>query len=413
MALNQISSEEILTVFNDEVDLIVDRIDNRKSRKDISKWLDNFEDNDKIDALEILQKLTYVSEDDLRFEADRIVKEVINLVPKNNKIYFYPISKYGKSAAHFSYYINKSALFHSLENSGRAKFIFNKSLAKEATFDDNTSIVFFDDFFGTGNTFIKYYKYISELSAPEFKELKCVYLAGIFYMDKAKQNIEASISNIKLVADIHHKIFDDNFLFFTTLSQNTIKKDLALNYGNSRYLFKEGENDFSLGYENSEALLTFSYAPPNNTLPIIWSNKTKWKPLFPRSEDDIFVKLKEFKQQNAFAATQMQLGMPKDTPEIAGFNRNRMIVVGILRMLNKKTPIPTILLVLGLRTNELLEYQQIGVNMGYFTENMEVTSLGESVLEDILDKIREYKATREKDIVKNEIKYMPKIISVK
>lgn len=52
-----------------------------------------------------------------------------------------------------------------------------------------------------------------------------------------------------------------------------------------------------MGYENSQLLIAFSHGAPNNTLPIFWSSKNDWKPLFPRLSKDIILKNREIKKE--------------------------------------------------------------------------------------------------------------------
>lgn len=54
-------------------------------------------------------------------------------------------------------------------------------------------------------------------------------------------------------------------------------------------------SEYPLGYDNSQLLIGFYYSIPNNTLPIFWSNRNSWEPLFSRHEkrykeeiDDVF-----------------------------------------------------------------------------------------------------------------------------
>ncbi|WGQ11863.1 hypothetical protein QG516_09440 [Pedobacter gandavensis] len=406
-------SAEILDVFSEEVDLIVSRMDHRRSRTQIAKWLDNFGEEDKIDALEILQKLTYVSEDELRIEANRMVEEIVAVAPDDSVFYFYPVEKYSKSATLLSYYIGKSPLFHQLESAGKAKFLFHKYLVEDASFDETTVLVFFDDFFGTGDSLGKYYNYVGRLSKPEFKDVKHVFAAAMYCMDIAKVNIQGMLPHAVIVGDIHHRIFKEEHLFFSTSVQNEKKKKLAHDYAERKFLFRQDSINYNLGYKDSEALICFAYMPPNNTLPIIWSGKSKWYPLLPRSEDDVLERLKEYKLQNAYAAASLELSLPSDFPGLPGFNITRITIVGILRMLYNKVTIPRIALVLNLRSAELDQYFEVAINMGYLNESIKLTNRGKEILADILEKVAEFKSEHNKRVIKKEIKYMPKIISGK
>ena len=386
-------SQEILRTFDQQISFVVDKFRGRRSKEVIGKWLVNFSEDDRISALDILQRLRYVSEEELFQTADYIVDQIDSEVPVGHVLYFYPIAKYGKSATLMSYYFQKSSTFKKLEREGRALFLHNEFQICQLKFDENSVLIFFDDFFGSGRSFTKYYKTISAISKPEFKMVECVYAAALYYMPQAEITIKATVKGIKLIAELHPQIFGPDPLMFSSHPQRENYKQLAYKYSAVNRLFvnpKTKEQHF-LGFEESEALITFPYVPPNNTLPIIWSGRSNWYPLFPRMEDNIFNQLKVYKEQLMVAATRLDLGLPKHFVGFRGVNKVRFITFGLLRMLKQQIVVPQIAVLMGVGDKEIEAFIELALNMGFLNTNIELTSKGLSALEDIQAIIKAYK----------------------
>jgi hypothetical protein len=409
-------SQEIVDVFEEEIDFIINKFHGKKSSRDILKWLDNFDEEDKISALEILRRLRYVSEEELFAGADNIVNEINNAVDPHKIILFYPIAKYGKSATLMSYYFQKSSTFKKLERSSRAKFIINDNEARGVSIDNQTVIVFFDDFFGSGGSFVKNYRHFTAISVPEFATAEDVYAACLYYMPQAKIVIQKLNPHITLIGEEHPQIFGLSPLMFYNEKQRVSRKELAYNYADSKKLFKDKSKYHYLGYEESEALISFPYVPPNNTLPIIWSGRSKWNPLFPRMEDDIFDNLKSYKEQLMVAATRIDFGLPNDFKGIPGVTKTRFITFGLLRMLNQNIVLPQIAVLMGAGISEIENFVEIAKKMGMLDQQLLLTEKGNDTLREILRVIQEYKDSQRQlhpSVIKKAIEYLPGKISGK
>lgn len=411
-------SQEIVKTFDQQISLIVNKFHGRRSKDIIGKWLSNFPEEDMISALDILQRLRYVSEDELFQAADDIVDHVDSEVPIGNIIYFYPIAKYGKSATLMSYYFQKSSPFKKLERKGRALFVQNEYQVREMTFNKNSVLVFFDDFFGSGRSFEKYYKAISAISKPEFKMVERVYAAALYYMPQAEVTIKTAVSGIKLLGEPHPQIFGSDPLMFSSHSQRKNYRQLAYHYSAIKRLFVEPrtKHQHFLGFEESEALITFPYVPPNNTLPIIWSGRSNWYPLFPRMEENIFNQLKAYKEQLMVAATKLDLGLPEHFAGFHGVNKVRFITFGLLRMLKQQIVVPQIAALMGVGIKEIEAFIGLAEKMGFVNKNHALTEQGLSALEEILNLIKLYKKDvpdHHSPVTIKQVPYVPLRISGK
>lgn len=409
-ATDKYSSKEIIEVFRMEVEHIITRTESSVTIADIEKWLNNFESEDRISALEILDLLCYVPEKEQFLSAESIVSEILDKSGADDVFYFCPIAKYGKSSTHFTYYFTKSLSFKKLEREGRASFLIHEEDLKKVVFDHNSVVIFYDDFFGSGGSFIKYYHYFLSVISASFSFVKDVYAACIYYMQEASPKIFNLNSAIKLIGAVHERTFGEAPMMFYNDFHRLSKKVVAKRYCDANFLFKTRKKNHSLGYKESEAMLAFPYMPPNNTLPIIWSSNAGWYPLLPRANDAILEKLKSFKQGLMFAATKIQLNLPDDFNLFQGLTQVEFIVFGILKMLDRKVPQPLIARTMGVSTEILDTFMDKINKMGYIGDEFILTEKGREVLEDVMEQVREFKELKLRDTSIRTVKYMPKVI---
>lgn len=404
---------EIALTFKDEITFISQRMSNSKTPLEIVKWLRNFDsEHDCILALELLSKITFFSEEDLYVQCDLMISKLLDLVDRDYHIYFSPISKYGKSATLLSYYLKKSSAFQNLLNSGKASYITSEFEIEQAKFDKNTVVAFFDDFLGTGGSFIKHFDKFRKLAHDSFSTVKDVYIITVCYMEMAERRIKDKFSSFKLIGNIEHKIFNTNAPFFMPDKMLEAVKNLAINYANKKALFVDSfKVNHNLGFENSEALLGFAYCPPNNTLPIIWSSKSKWKPLLPRFEDDIKQRVQEAKKNLAFAAIRINFSLPETFTGFHGETQIRFIVSGVVWMSAKNVALPTIARTLGISQDIFDSYLQLAKDMKLIDTKNRITDYGKEKLLDLHRNVTEWKNRNKKEVKITSLDYIPKAFS--
>jgi len=393
-----------------EIDQILGKLGAAASKKSIERWLNNFEDGDRISALEILQRLRFVQELEQFEFAETIVAQIVADSNSDAVFYFCPIAKYGKSATQFSYYIGKSNTFRKLERQRQTKFVVRDIDIQSVVFDDRTVVIFFDDFFGTGGSFDKHFNKFKNKAAAGFANVTNIFAACGYYMEKAREAIATVDPRIKIVGDLHERIFGDPPMMFATASQIEKKKTLARKYADDNHLFKDDVEYHSLGYKGSEALLAFPYMPPNNTLPIIWSSNANWYPLLPRAHDDILRKLTEFRHGLAFASSKIELGLPEDFHVFNGMTDVKFILFGMLRMMKKQIPHPQIARLIGIPIAIFDKFMVLGKDMGYIGEDYKLTGDGEIILEDVIEQVKAFNEQKKVDTSIRAVKYMPKKI---
>jgi len=143
-------------------------------------------------------------------------------------------------------------------------------------------IAIIEDIIGTGKTIID--KFLKK-NLERFKE-KTIFILCIAIMREAKIKIETfSISNnlnVKILSyKEYNKAFEENYIFH---NDNAEKREIVKE---NEILIWGRQNEYILGFKETESLISFFHNTPNNTLSSFWKEKEKWQPLFIREQDDI------------------------------------------------------------------------------------------------------------------------------
>ena len=140
-----------------------------------------------------------------------------------------------------------------------------------------------------------------------------------------------------------------------------------------RFCYKYGAQllpKYPLGWKNSQALVVFDHATPNNTLPIIWSNrvvkstKRQWYPLFPRSYNVVGERSFSERTDNNRWVSMLVSVLLRDDNEGLDFEEKRKLLKNyfswnsynlflILRMLMKNEPYYRIANTLAITADDL------------------------------------------------------------
>jgi hypothetical protein len=134
------------------------------------------------------------------------------------------------------------------------------------------TIVFIDDFSGSGNTIINYFQKLLP-----FLEDKKIVIYCIHIMEEAEQNIlrfvEENIGSNKI------------YLKYSCKSPKKLNGSPDLRKVIKNFETEDVKSPFPLGYDESEALVTFYRNCPNNTISSYWSHfEGYWSALFPRKQ---------------------------------------------------------------------------------------------------------------------------------
>jgi len=159
-----------------------------------------------------------------------------------------------------------------------------------------------------------------------------------------------------------------------------------------------------LGFKNSQVLVSFSYGTPNNSLPIIWSDKNDWYPILPRLPETKISSSKKFRNETAHILSFVRSMMHYDhamklysgevtTPigKRKFVTKKDFLLFSIMRLIKRKRSVPVICQMLGIRENELDTILEEGKQKGIFEEKRQITSYGERMYLDVIKIINKSK----------------------
>lgn len=400
-----------------KVTYIVKRLKGSKSVFDVLDWLFNFT-NDKYDqALSVLEKLEYFTENDIISLLNDRIKELIKRIQKGLIVYFVPIGDFGKSSYLVAYYLKKTTAFKDFAIRNTVHFVPSTESLKTMTLPNNKyHIVFYDDFLGSGGSLIDFRTDTkNSLIFSGILKKRIEYIICLLYIDKSSIAINKSFPNIKIIGEQRFKVFHtDRSIFGSRESMRSIR-EFCFDEGKGLFYTKEKRKriDHPLGYKNSQGILAFAHGTPNNTLPIIWSGNRKdgrrWVPLFPRQS---FLRINEAKQLRNNIAFELSIlkefGFDYyDFFKTMDYSKNfnyafisqiNFLNYAVLKMIRRKRPIPLICMDLGIALSDYEEVLQRLIDQGIMKIDTTLTMEGynvinevRTILNDHRNKLRKYR----------------------
>lgn len=258
------------------------RFYNQITPYDVIRWLFNFDDEDVELAVQLLEHVVFLRDDDVK---GRLYEQVMKL-PKDRTKHIVPLGKPGKSGAAISYWIHglmkrndlQSMNFHS---SVEAFISYRNSVAWETL---NDVVVYVDDFIGSGGSVVDALSLDKKRVRPEVLSDACsgrLNVVAAIVMDNGYSKITKDISGAVILGDSQCKGFDPHKNVFGSYFKSKAVREMCYKYGEQLY------KDCPLGYKNTQSLVLMQHSSPNNTVPVLWSNNQyqgrNWIPLVPRN----------------------------------------------------------------------------------------------------------------------------------
>ncbi|KPN94549.1 hypothetical protein [Lysinibacillus sp. ZYM-1] len=254
------------------------------------------------------------------------------------------------------------------------------------------TVVFMDDFSGTGDTIKKFLKLCAEM----VKE-KQVIIFVVHITEKAKDVIEKAFiehgyENARLIAENKSSSFFEKNLEFKEIREELFqfeKETLG--------------SDEPLGYKGSETLVTFYRNCPNNTISSYWWNEHKqWRPLFPRKTKIVdFFGEKKIEEIYKRILYNINLIIPPELSKKYGIKD--LLYLLYINEFPKDQEVFEIRRILGYNENQLLEQYSILLSKGWIDSENNLLVEGKKVLEELkLFKTSFSDLTKEKFLEKSE-----------
>ena len=278
--------EEQLRIKHDEINSLVQSWHTYKGKEIttdiVREWLEQFGDVEEQRIIfKMLKNVRFYSENEVREKMEDIFKEVRREINKAGKTILKETGKRKRDDILVSY-LDKSPVKSGAEYAKifvDANGIYkdnstppDKIEEKISEIRNLNSIIFLDDFIGTGNSIIENLEPIIERLKTVIEERKIIVVIGaITGFQEAKYKIEEyAIKNkfpvdVKLLVplDNDNKCFHKNSLIYTEPIEREKAMDICKKVG------QKLEKKQPLGFGNCQATVVFPNTCPNNSLPII------------------------------------------------------------------------------------------------------------------------------------------------
>lgn len=153
------------------------------------------------------------------------------------------------------------------------------------------TIVFLDDFIGSGDQFITTWKKKDVQKKQSFESIHLLNKFDAIYITLVStlsgiQNISFQAPNVSISSS--HVINDTSSIFGLFQDDEELKikiQELLMKYSNRlepRDAYMKQSTYLAYGYKNKGLLFGFEHSIPDSTLPIFWASGSKWKPLIER-----------------------------------------------------------------------------------------------------------------------------------
>lgn len=274
-------------------------------------WLENFEEEERVYSMFLLSKFMYFDNENIRELMQRVYEDmyrrpiIYQIRIKNDftrdegvieaefkkelaRTRFLCIGNPSESSAHLLYFFRQeNRLERDLFINAHQLYTHTRegdSIIAETVVDDIDRIVVLDDFCGSGSQATDFDgEFVVHLKKTK-PEIIIDYFA-LFAIEKGLDKIRKlhyNTANAVFIMDETYKCFSEDSRFFSD-KEGDIKancKIICNKYG------RKLEPRNPLGYKNGQMLLGFHHNTPNNSLPVFWSEKIMWNPIFKR-----FIKL--------------------------------------------------------------------------------------------------------------------------
>jgi hypothetical protein len=413
-----------------EIEIIVKWLKNSVTSLQVAEWLGNFKPTEYEMALWLLKHIEYITNEELVALLDRNLQKILSAVDPTAPIIVNSIGEYGKSGTMLIYYFKKTPVYQN--NKGRISFYENAIVFEQKRKDDlvspNSTIIFLDDFLGSGKSFYDYYKLSVKPHIQGYGKITKIFVLCIFHLKKAANLLMKYTPEVKLIGEARNAAFSSKGSVFGYRYHFLKLRDMCYDYGEELFSVLDRKKKkyipYPLGYENSQALIVFPYGPPNNTLPVIWSSrKTKnvnWIPLFPRSTAVKIEEAREFRKDMAFKLSLIRhthagmffrsgfqdLGWKK----FHFITQTDFLLFTVIFLKRKRRPIPIICQLLGITEHEYSDIVKSGTADDLFDSNGEVTAHGTEVYLEVLKSLRYFRRElkwRERNFKMRNIVYIP------
>ena len=260
---------KIQVEFNDQVEEAVENWGDHESMNlaRVLRWLSQFADEHLELAIEVMGRVRYYGAANIRAMTKAIfTMAAAELTAKKfKKIAFIQTGGAGSGASTVARVLRE----YCRNTSFQVRTIGDLRDSKPGDYD---CVVFIDDFSGTGKTLSGWWDSVE----PFIRPLSASVYVGVLVLNwKARARIEGFAEGIFNAVELEDS---DNVFSKENLAFDDGSKAILLNV-NTQTGCGEG---YEKGFGECGLLVAFRHGCPNNSIPILWCDRTNWKSLFNR-----------------------------------------------------------------------------------------------------------------------------------
>jgi hypothetical protein len=281
----------------------------------VSQWLQQFELGDRRLIGKLVDHIHYFSADEMIERFTKVLMDSHFKEKARDAIFIGVGEHQGKSGPHLLLYVKyaykrtfpeKEKVEIALRFTDPAKLPNSIQKNTEAPASRIKSVVFIDDFFGSGETASKF---LSKFQQNETEVYKWLWQKEKFFLAisgfKTGQNrivgsgiaTDNFILAFRLLTASDQAFSPENSKIFRSEKDRERAKDVCREIGEEILRERAREEGWTdkerkgraLGWDDNQALIRFQHNIPNNSLPVIWEYKGKykrslWMPLYRRQD---------------------------------------------------------------------------------------------------------------------------------
>lgn len=245
----------------------------------IRDWIDQFDRRDGALAIRILEKVFFVDQSKILTAYQSIHQQLASLEDDLLKVFFAGYGYAGSSGEGMLYRYKTANRLRGTQI--EANFMNMTDIPSRLLFINAPSVLFVDDFVGSGNGAIKVWRGETGEESPALQDIvpasvRNRYLGVAVAYQRGIDEIQASIP----LTVLPWKIFSERERVLSERSSifNRSEKELI-----RMYCRRTGcSSSFETGYGDTQSLVVFEHNCPNDSLPILWFEGNDWKALFAR-----------------------------------------------------------------------------------------------------------------------------------
>jgi len=239
----------------------------------IKKWVDQFSSLDRDIAARILDCLNYVTDQSIEESFRQVLKKFTgwNTSKKKRKGKWRFVAFSQSAGESGDNMLHRWRVATGMTGSQYKKLYIHRSDLLREQLGATDTVVFLDDFAGTGNQVCQGWRETMSELLPSNPTI-CLVLAAV--TSAARHRIQNE-TPLRVLSPILLK--DDNNIFSNRCQHfNRAEKDVLLSY------CRKANKKIAKGYGDCGLLIVLAHKTPNNSIPILHSDNERWFALFPR-----------------------------------------------------------------------------------------------------------------------------------